>query len=453
MYIPVLLTCLYFILLAYLVSGNLYNYVSAFNIVWFIMILLNAMNLFNTSEIATYVWMLVLISDLAFSVPGLALLNSWKQGHQVMCKDVPQAIEIKDGLNNNITSILNCVCLLYLVYRTLSVIALLSRGYSYSVIRIMYNWGPESELGVSAIETMFRMYFVTPYIYVQMGIVAISISNRKETHKDNKRRFILFTSLICVGLYALATASRIELFLMAFEITFVWAIRRKRDGERRKLSKIQKAIIIFGLAISLYLSESRGGESFSIIRTFGSYFGLQLHHLDIRLATFLSEETYTYGLCTLMGLIRFPMTVLYALILRSPYPQLYEYASNVGVGLQSSVSLATDVTFNAFVTPIYYLYVDGGVTSVIIGFALFAVICSRAYRNFIKDTNSNRNLMLYLLILTSMYYILVRWPFYRPQYLFAFVYSMALYPLKRPQAMTRPTNKLNEHSINTRNIR
>lgn len=129
--------------------------------------------------------------------------------------------------------------------------------------------------------------------------------------------------------------------------------------------------------------------------------------------------SHTYGLLTTFGIHSYFFRALNMIGLDSLVPKIYndayQYIINAEIFRNAGCGIA-----NAFVTPIYYFYIDGGYPFVCIISLIFGLLISSAYKMFERDINL-RSFNFYALIIWGLFESFMRIQTAIPAYIISFV--------------------------------
>ena len=132
---------------------------------------------------------------------------------------------------------------------------------------------------------------------------------------------------------------------------------------------------------------------------------------------------YGYGIYFLNSPITFGLMILKNV-------GLIEYPAGF-LTVQSSINALQNYTkvgnnwFNSFATCFYYFYRDGGFVGIIIESGIYGFFSYRTFKN-LKEKSQAREIILYSVILITIFTSMVRWQFGRPEFFMVVVYIMLL---------------------------
>lgn len=236
------------------------------------------------------------------------------------------------------------------------------------------------------IESVNNQFVFQPVMYFLMVAFLILYFEKKE-----KKYFIFSIVTLLAVLISNGGRTVVLLFIIYFIVLFlelrqnkVLALTISRDKLKYIIGGLLSIIILF------YVFASRGTN---VISTIGSYFGYPIIHMQYKL-NYAEQYFYTNGMSSLQGLLR-PLINLFELI--TGYDaEILNVTGQISYIANSAYRLTPNVYYNAFVTPFYYFYCDGGLIGVALLSFLFGWFSNKTYINHINKRN-NRTIILFLL--------------------------------------------------------
>ena len=80
---------------------------------------------------------------------------------------------------------------------------------------------------------------------------------------------------------------------------------------------------------------------------------------------------------------------------------------------------------NAFVTPIYYFMIDGGIPFVCLASLLLGIITKKIYK-YTANNNNIKNFVLYALIIYGIFLTFIRIQTVIPSYIISFIFAVLI---------------------------
>ena len=271
---------------------------------------------------------------------------------------------------------------------------------------------------------------MTPFATLVPPITAYYFLNSN----DRKQRYkllvnsltILILSSIAGGGGRLGFIYYFGCFLLAFFIIY------KNNNVSKELIKKYKKIIIIILILGILFMCAytifRTGIG-NIVKQVYTYFALPPTLLSIWLPD-IENVSHTYGMTTFFGIHSYFFRVLDTIGLDFLVPQIYNdtYSHILNAEIFKDVGYGVG---NAFVTPIYYFFIDGGYLFVCIASLLFGYIVTRWYENFEENINI-RTFTIYALITYGIFLTFMRIQTAIPAYIISFILTfVVLRPVAR----------------------
>lgn len=277
----------------------------------------------------------------------------------------------------------------------------------------------------SFLESIIRNIILSPFELIIPPITAFYFFN-----EENKRRkYILFvvsllvlvTSSIAGGGGRIGFIYYIGCFILAF-----FVIYKKEGQSKEKTKKYLKYIGIFlvlGIIFIFGYTILRTGFG-NIIKQIYTYFALPPTLLSIWLPD-LENVNHTFGLTTFFGIHSYFFRVLDTIGLDFLVPQIYNdtylYITNAEIFKEVGYGVG-----NAFVTPIYYFYIDGGYFFVCLASMFFGYIVSEIFERFERNINI-KNFAIYSLVTYGVFVTFMRIQTAIPAYIIAFIFIEILF--------------------------
>lgn len=247
--------------------------------------------------------------------------------------------------------------------------------------------------------------------------------------KKNKHRlFLLVISIIYLLVSSIISGGgRLGVVCYCFYFIFAFVILSNQSTLNKfKKVKYRRFIILFGILgfiIVICFSILRNGVG-TFLREVYTYFALPPTLLDKWMPELKSGE-YTYGLLTFFGLHSYFFRALESMGLNSLVPNIYGivYRWILNAELWKNVG---GVYRNAFVTPIFYFYKDGGVFLVCVFSFLFGIISEILNRKFTKMNNVG-SFVLYSLLMYGVLVSFMRIQTCIPSYFISFIMAHYLF--------------------------
>lgn len=393
---------------------------------WAFILFLSTLNLYNINKPSNEAYVLIILMLIFFFVGSMI-------GHLIKIEDSKHFTKY---LNNNNDKKLKIVYVLFFALSFLSIffsiidciliVKELSKGTPMWQIR---NWGLEpfgSDNPIlsrrSFLEDLVRSVILTPFANIVPPITAYYFVNSK----NKKMKYaLLINSLIMLLSSSIASGGGrlgfiyyVGCFLLAFYI-----FCKNKNNSKEIIKKYIKILLIFIIIAFIFVigyTSIRSGIGNFIKETY-TYFALPPTLLSEWIPE-MKETSHTYGLLTTFGIHSYFFRALQTVGLDFMVPQIYNnaYQSILNAEIFRNVGYGVG---NAFVTPIYYFYIDGGYPFVCIASLIFGILVSLAYKIFEKNINL-RSFAIYALIIYGIFVSFMRIQTAIPAYIISFILVM-----------------------------
>lgn len=264
-------------------------------------------------------------------------------------------------------------------------------------------------------------WIVEPVCFALPPIVACDMLYGKQN------KMIMIGTILIVVMKTLFAINRATLFYTVIMIAIIFWM----NGKRIKLTKKQKRTIIL-ISIALlggvfYISSIRAFQA--IGQSIYIYLVAALQNLDVRLDEITQSDMYTLGIASFNGFINQPISILKA-ILDFDYGKWYKNVDEILSSVEIFKSIGGDIEMNAFVTPIWYLYLDGRYFGICIGMMVYGFFVEKGRLACCKNHNVRTD-SIYALLLLGVLFSMVRIQFASYAYAFGLVLIIVLTRVKR----------------------
>ncbi len=296
----------------------------------------------------------------------------------------------------------------------------------------------------SFMEEVFRSTILAPFETIITPIAAYSIFNTKE--KKKHRYALLIIAILVLVLSSIAGGGGRLGFIYFFGCFFLAFLLKIKENDKFNIKKYSKYIVIIlvlGLISTIFMTQLRTSQSF--IKQLYTYFALPPTLLSLWLPKLKTVE-HTYGLLTFFGIHSYVFRAFDAIGLDFLIPQIYnetfKHVLNTEIFHQVGYGVA-----NAFVTPIYYFFIDGGIPFVCIFSMLFGFIIKKSY-NSITQNMDLKNFTLYALIIYGTFLTFIRIQTAIPSYIISIALAIILLDVISPSNKKTLKKKINKKSKN-----
>jgi len=259
-------------------------------------------------------------------------------------------------------------------------------------------------------------YFAKPFSVAIIPLAAIAVFKR-----DTNKIFVVFTIIIIIE-SVFIDGGRFVIYFLACNFFVAYKFFGKTfqsRTEKRKGRFIITIAIIVSFAFIWVVSVSRGIAD--IGQSLYHYVCGCVPHLDLRIQEVLHNGSITYGYASNNGIIEFILTMFENIGISFPNSYIQARAL-MNVENIVNISKTGFGSFNAFVGPFFYLYLDFRWIGIIFGMGLYGFSSYYFYKSS-KQTKI-RKLAIYMLLAQGLFSSMVRLQFNNMYYVLGFVYIL-----------------------------
>jgi oligosaccharide repeat unit polymerase len=382
----------------------------AVSFVFFTIQLLTSFGFYNLHQVSDRIYGMCLVSVICFLF-GTFIAN------KTVTTD--RFVE-RTAINYNLTYILIIIAIVSALPFVSNMIESLKRvgidallGFRESAV------GGEGILFANTTSTSFFFFdlFINALCFTMPAICSVDMTHGK---KDKK---VLIGTIAILIIKTLFTVNRATIFyaVLIFYIVF------KFNGGKVNLSRIQKVMIsllaVAGLGAVIYITNIRSYMSFD--KSIYKYFAGPLPNLDLRIGNIEQSGLYTIGFASTRGIYNKVLSIIKTLSFGIiDYPSWYVKMGDL-LNVESSINIGSGLNMNAFVTPIYSLYLDGRWAGVIIGMIVYGYISQKVYIRALRNHNF-RNDSVYALFMLGLYFSFIRMQFSNNGYAWGLLFALLI---------------------------
>lgn len=279
------------------------------------------------------------------------------------------------------------------------------------------------------VEQLLRTVIISPIYLIIPPLLADIISHWKKTEK-NIVNVILYVLLIVTSTIAQCGGRLLFIYLVICILLAIFTDRKKFIKQLKARTKniyITATVIVFCILIATIYTIIRVGVN-SIFKQFYLYFALPPTLLSEWLPQ-ISQAPHTFGLLTFFGLHSYIFRALNMLGLSFLVPPVFSQAFDHILAAEKNIQVGAGA-YNAFVTPIYYFIIDGGIIFVILASLFFGWIISQYYERTKNNTRLHSNVF-YSIIIYGLFVSFMRVQTCIPNYLITLVLGILIFlPIK-----------------------
>jgi len=272
------------------------------------------------------------------------------------------------------------------------------------------------------LEEIFRSVVLNPFETILPPIAAYSFFNRKESRK-NKIALVSLSAIIIILSSIAGGGGRLSYiyYFGCFLLAFLVFVKNNKNVDIKKYLKYILLILVFGLVVTILLTKIRTTNSF--IKQLYTYFAMPPTLLTIWLPKIKNVE-HTFGLLTTFGFHSYIFRGLDAIGLDFLIPNIYNATFEHLLNAEQFMQLGFGVG-NAFVTPIYYFMIDGGIPFVCIASLVFGIGTKKIYNYTTKKMNMKK-FVVYVLTMYGIFLTFMRIQTAIPAYILSFVFAFLI---------------------------
>lgn len=435
------------------------NPFTLFYALWSFILFLSVLNLYGMDKPSNEAYWLIILMLVFFYagdavdyyVERIKIKNKEKaaeENKEIPVKKAEEKREAKPKIK-----LIYFIFVLFIIFTMIDCVIIiinLAKGTSMSVMRRwrMGTYGVDKNPILSRrsfVEETFRSVILNPFETLIPPIATYYFFKEKA---GKEKYLILGGSVLALVLSSFAGGGGRLGYLyycMSIILGFVTFFKKGTltEEEKKKYEKYKKYICIFlvvAFVIVLSYTLIRNGSGSFIKQTY-KYFALP----PTLLSNWLSEiknASHTYGLLTTFGIHSYFFRAFDAIGLDILVPPIYDYTFQQLLNAEKFINVGMG-TANAFVTPIYYFYIDGGYPFVCIASLLFGYLVIKASRKLMENMNI-RNFTFYVLIMYGVFLTFIRIQTAIPSYIISFILAYILLgKVKVPVKLEGKINVLN----------
>lgn len=295
----------------------------------------------------------------------------------------------------------------------------------------------------SFVEQTFRSTIIEPFQLLIPPLAAFVFFDPALKGNSNRRNLLVLSAMDIVLSTVAGGGGRLGLvyYLLCFALAFLVfqkmthapstnsakeigvASLRGKTGKNRKNRGIGFAIAVVAMILLIVAATQSRVGSGSMIKQIYTYFALPPTLLSLYLPV-LQETPHTFGMLSLYGFVGYFFLGMRSLGLGTLVPDLYDQAYQQLLNVEDFKDVGYGVA-NAFVTPIYSFYVDGGVFFVIFASMFAGFVVSYFFVKFVRKPNI-QTFAYYAFIMNGVFLTMIRVQTNIPTYVIAFLIAWVL---------------------------
>lgn len=406
------------------------NPIVLFFAIWFGVVFLSNLNLYNIIKPSSEAYLLILLMLVFFYIGNIT--------HVFINKKIKRKTKKESVFWNKINGylpkkdiIIYILGVLVIIFNIIDIIILVKYAVNGTPLWKIRNW-QLSPIGTdnpilnrrSFLEESVRNIILQPFIMILPPIAAYKFFFSK--NRKNSIIVLILSVLVLITTSIAGGGGRIGFIYYFGSFLIAFLIKGKNHKETKKNQKKNFKMIIIMLILGIgtiaILTICRTGFG-NLMKQAYTYFALPPTLLTVWLPQ-LKEVPHTYGLLTFFGVHSYFFRILETIGLNNFVPNIYKDAFTSLL----SAEKFRDVGYgnaNAFVTPIFYFYIDGGYPFVCILSFLFGFALSNIYEKFYNNINI-KSFVIYVLSLYGVFVSFARIQTAIPQFILSFIFAILI---------------------------
>lgn len=397
---------------------------------WSLILGLSALNLYGLNKPSFEAYALLTIMVI-FVFTGSMMTNVVLPFHFKKKKIRTQAIYEPCKVNERIFYILMTISLISSILNAITVLKLYLSGVPLWQIR---NWalqpkGSENPIlsNNSILIDAFKVIILSPFGAIATPIAAYYFFN-PELKKTREAKIMIAYAVISLIISSISGGGGrlgficfLGYFILGY-ISFKRGIIFKNYFNDKKYRKVIKILGSITVVVGILFTTLRAGSGSFIKQTY-LYFAMPPTLLSQWLPT-LKDSAHTYGLLTLFGFHSYAFRFFDAVGLNFLVPAIYDTTYQYILNAERFLDIGSGIS-NAFVTPVYYFYLDGGIFFTALASLVFGIIISKFYKSYIYNINA-RTFTFYCLVMYGVFVSFMRIQTCIPSYIISFFMAYIL---------------------------
>ena len=402
-------------------KNKLINPLSFFCGLWMFILFLSSLKMYNIITPSSKAYFLILAMISFFSIGYI-----FQKRFPIRKNKVKKTIDFES--NERVLNLYYMICYLAIFFTIIDcLIIVMGISAKYPLYEIR-RWGmvPFGEGGNPLvdrrplIEEVFRVVCLDPFGLLVPAVTSYAFFKFKDRKTARKIIIIsgiyLFLSNIASGFGRLG----ILYFILCF--VFGFFLYKNTLTISKKMKRILLICLVIGISSMALFTVMRSGSN--VFKQVYTYFAMPPTLLSTWMDT-IEKVPHTYGFLSFYGIFGYFFRGLNMIGMSGLVPSVYDMSYNHILGAENFIFVGFG-NANAFVTPIYYFYIDGGIPFVIIASLFFGFIVSRAFDKIENNINM-KNYVLYCVIMFGLFVSFMRIQTCIPGYIISIILVYLLF--------------------------
>lgn len=406
---------------------------------WTIILFLSGLRLYDLRKVSASIYMIISISLIFFAV-GFYIMSSWRKKYRfVINKGRINTNKIRENyvIRYKLLYFIGICTILYLARKLPLVVSEFTKGNYFAVVRNLAQDTTSSLNNAdSEIINALRVLIFNPFSLAILPITAVDFWMGK---RDKKLLLICITIIV---MRVLTEGGRIIIVYFAVHlfIAFIYSgklidLKMIKEKIRSRRKQIRLLVIVLLVLIVAIIQTSLSREGDRLLRVTYYYFSMQPNMLEIWNNIALERGIVGYGEASLNGFI-FPVLYIFKNIFKLSFPEHWNMVYQLILDTDSQWQLIAGSAqrANAYVSNIYFFYVDGRILGVIIGSIIYGGLVGYCYVA-VKNNTNMKVVCIYSMLIQCIYMSFSTFQFSSPYFGIALLYII-LFAFKRKMTIS-----------------
>ena len=422
MQLIVILGCIIMVVLAFVLNkAKLFSPIKLFFCLWTLIMILSCIHISELNVPSNEAYALILL-----------MLESFLLGNAICIFVNNRRKEVKDNVNHTLyKKLFYIICIMVITLNVIDAIIVFKHLFNGVPMWQIRNWtlAPFNSNNPILSRRSFIESFIRNVVFEPFGLLIHPVAAYYlffDENKKDKKIMIILSILTVISVSLAGGGGRLTYvyFVMCYLLAF-FTFRKSAKSKSSILKKYKKVIIAFTLiAFAIVIG-------FTVIRSGGRGFANETYRYFAMPPTLLSEwlpkikvEPHTYGLLTTFGIHSYFFRGLNQVGMTSLVPNIFNDSFRHLLNAERFINIGSG-NANAFVTPVYYFYLDGGFIFVVIASLFFGFLITHVFNRIDKKLDV-RNFMLYMIIMYGVFVSFMRIQTAIPSYIIAILFVYIL---------------------------
>ncbi|WP_321995066.1 O-antigen polymerase [Clostridium butyricum] len=382
-------------------------------VIWIISLTFALLNPFDMMEISHNTIIIIGVGTIMFLIGSMGKRTI----HFVFKKSKKVFFEFdkKDQFNKSICYLLLLITIVFNLVVLVTVVNFLRSGTSYSSVRdILFGYGDNasSSFFSSTFFSTFFSWIIGPAMSILLIVALINFIVKQLSTVFN------WLVLIDIAIYTFATSGRM---LLLHAVVFLFFVYKYNELHIPKHLKRKVWLCIISAVVLLLVITFYRQKEADAVPTLYSYFCIDIPLLSYWTDYVDINNVATYGNAFFRGILEGINFFIGKLHLSTP--GFWEMQEIFDLVQNTWIQIFPNNWYNAYVSCLFYFYLDFGIIGVAIGSFVFGKISKYVYQGLLKNRTLFMEIM-YMLIIQLIIDSFVRWQIGTFSFLVTFFYAV-----------------------------